>query len=363
MIQGRKTKSAEIAEKLKEKLLAERLPKDSPVMSVRELAEHFGISTSTAVRVLKLLVDQDVLYRKPQSGTFLKHDPPVIPVIVYAGPQADPENYDPLICDASLRLMKHFSELDIEPVLISYYELRHPEIAWHKLRKTNGLLVHASFLDESTWKTLRNYSGKIVVIGKAFIENRIPCSQVIPDFTSPLLEFDQFKRFDGYNKILIVQACHSNSSIGAENVRNILKLMKIPEKKIEQIRLKTTGNINAYILANRYFSEHRDLPDKTLIVSMSEYFSQSIREVFSSGGTMPDILNFDNMESYQKNAETAPYFTSIDWQMGLMACRALDLLCSQLDHPEEEQTILRIPAKLIIRKSVKAKSLPDRGRK
>ena len=359
MLYGRKTKTAVLAEKFQDELLAKKLPKDSPVMSARELAEHFAISPVTANGILKLLVEQDILYRKPQSGTFIKHDPPVIPVIAYAGPLADPENSDPLIYDASLRLMKHFTELDIELVLISFYELRHPEVAEQKFRKANGLLIHASFIDEITWKALRNYSGLIVVIGKAFIENRIACSQVIPDFASPLLEFNQYKRFDDYNKILIVQACHPNSSIGAENVRSILNFLKIPDKKIEQIRLKTSGNINAYILANRYFSRRCDLPDQTLIVSMSEYFSQAIREVFSRSGKMPDILNFDNMESYQKNPETAPYFTSIDWQLGLMSCRALDLLCSQLNNPQREQTILRIPAKLVIRESVKGKSTAE----
>ena len=82
---------------------------------------------------------------------------------------------------------------------------------------------------------------------------------------------------------------------------------------------------------------------------------------------MPDILSIDNLEDYENDSEGSPYFTSIDWQMGLMACRALDLLCDQLDHPGGEQTRIRIPAKLVIRKSVKGKSAaespPDRNRK
>ena len=363
MIRGRKTKTAELAEKLKEKLLAERLPKDSPIMSVRELAEYFGISTNTAARILNLLVMEDFLYHKPKSGTFIKNDPPVIPMIAYAGPLPDPENTDPLVYDASFRLLKHFSELGIEPVLISYYELRHPGLAAQKLRKTNGLLIHTSFFDEITWKSLRDFTGGIVVFGKTYFDNQIPYSQVFPDFTRPLLEFNRFKRFDDYKKILIVQADHFNSLTGAGAVRNVLKFLKVPDHKIEEIQFGTIGSINAYMKANRYFSQHRDCPNRTLIVSMSEYFSQAIREVFSKFGKMPDILSFDNLEDYENKFEGTPYFTSIDWQMGLMACRALDLLCSQLDHPGGEQTIIRIPAKLVIRESVKGKSLPKRNRK
>ncbi len=359
MLYGRKTKTAVLAEKFQDELLAKKLPKDSPVMSARELAEHFAISPVTANGILKLLVEQDILYRKPQSGTFIKHDPKTVPSIAYAGPLPDPENTDPLVYDASFRLLKHFSELGIEPVLISYYELRHPDLAGQKLRKTNGLLVHVSFFDESTWNVLRDYSGSIAVFGKTYFDNQIPYTQVFPDFTAPLLEFNRFNRFDRCNKILIVRAGHFNSSMVAETVRGILKQLKVPEKKIEEIRFDTSGSVNAYIQASRYFSNCRDLPDNTLIVSMSEYFSQAIREVFSRSGKMPDILNFDNMESYQKNPETAPYFTSIDWQLGLMSCRALDLLCSQLNNPQREQTILRIPAKLVIRESVKGKSTAE----
>ena len=353
MIQGRKTKTAELAEKLREKLLAERLPKDSPVMSVRELAEHFDISTNTAARILNLLVSEEFLYHRPKRGTFIKNDPPVIPVIAYAGPLPDPENTDLLVYDASSRLLKRFSELGIEPVLISYYELRHPNLAAQKLRKTNGLLIHTSFFDEITWKSLLEYSGGIVVFGKTYFDNQIPYSQVFPDFTSPLLDFNRFRRFDSYDRILIVQADHFNSLTGAETVRNVLKFLKVPDHKIEEIQFGTIGRINAYMKANRYFSLHGELPDRTLIVSMSEYFSTAVREVFSKSGKMPDILSFDNLEDYENKFEGTPYFTSIDWQMGLMACRALDLLCDQLDHPGGEQTIIRIPAKLVIRKSVK----------
>jgi len=353
MIQGRKTKTAELAEIFKEKLLAERSPKDSPVMSVRELAEHFRISTNTAARVLNLLVEQGFLYHKPKCGTYIKNDPPSVPQIAYAGPLPDPENTDPLVYDASFRLLKHFSELGIDPVLISYYELRHPNIAEQKLRKTNGLLIHASFFDEFTWKVMRDYSGGIVVFGKTYFDNQIPYSQVFPDFTGSLLDFDRFKRFDDYDKILIVQADHFNSLTAAETAQCVLKRLKVPEKKLEEIHFGTIGSINAYMQANRYFSRHRDLPERTLIVSMSEYFSQAIREVFSKSGNMPDILSFDNMEDYGNDSDGAPYFTSVDWQMGLMACRALDLLCEQLKNPKPEQVLLRIPAKLVIRESVK----------
>jgi len=352
MIYQRQSKTVQLAERFREELLAERLPKGTPVMSVRQLAEHFAVSTVTANRILNLLAEQDFLYRKPQSGTFIKHDPQTVPVIAYAGNLSDPENTDPLLYDATLRLMEHFTELGMEPVLISYHTLRHPELAGQKLRKTGGLLVESAFIDESTLKALWNYSGRIAVIGNTYIEDRIPCSQVIPDFTEPLLEFNRFKPIDSYRKILIVQAGHRNSKAGGNAVLRMLAHLKIPENKIEQVMLETRGNIQAYMRASGYFSKRGDLPDRTLIFSLSEYFSQAIREVFSRGRRMPDILNFDNMEAYQKNTGKA-YFTSIDRQMGPLFCRGLDLLLRQLKEPNGEQTVLQIPAKLVIRESVR----------
>ena len=353
MIQGRKTKTAELAEKLKAEIREKKLPKDSPFLSVRELAGRFGISTSTAARILKRLEEEGILYQKPQSGTFVKHGPETLPVIAYAGLLPEPGNPDPVRCNASFRLLAHFAELGIQPVLISYYDLLDPEAAAQKLEKTEGLLVYDGFLDDKTRKTLLDYTGKIAVIGKTFPEDFIPCCQVFPDFTEPLLEFDRFQKFDGYEKILIVRASHPNSSYAAEAVRRVLKVLAVSPEKIEEVRLETEGSLSAYIQASQYFFRRRDLPDRTLIVSLSEFFSQAIRDIFSKGGNMPDILSFDNMEGYRRDPEAAPFFTSIDWHVDRMSCRALDLLCEQLKDPEAELKILRDPAELIIRKSVK----------
>lgn len=354
MIYGRKTKTTELMEKFRNELQAQRMEKDSPVMSARELALHFGISPSTANNILTLLVKDGFLYRKKRSGTFIKNNPPVIPSIAYAGPLPDPEDTNPAQYHALLHLLEHFTELGLEPKLISYHTLRHPEQAQRELGKTNGLLIDGSFIDRITRKTLWDYPGIIAVKGSYFKESGLSCSQVIPDFTPPLLEFNRVCPFSEYDKILIVRASHQNSAAAAENVLRVLDRLSVPEKKIGTVVLETSGSINAYLLAGRYFSKHRDLPENTLIVCMSEYFSQAIREVYISGKFMPDILSFNNLEGYMTESDVQPWFTSVDCQAGTAACRALDLLCEQLMKPKPEQTLIQLPAKLIIRESVKS---------
>ena len=142
-------------------------------------------------------------------------------------------------------------------------------------------------------------------------------------------------------------------------IRSVLERRHFPEQKIETVMISCSGNVNAYLRASRYFSQCGDFPEKTLIISMSEYFSQAAREVFSGRKSMPDILNIDNQEAYVKDSDAKPWFTSIDCQAGTAACRALDLLCEQLKTPSRERMILRIPTELVIRESVKNNEKKD----
>lgn len=325
MNQGRQTKAAALAEKLHSELLAKRLPAGSPAMSARELAQRFSISTVTANRILDRLVEEDVLYRVPQSGTFVKYDPPVIPVIAYAGPLPDSTNDDPIQRDIALQLMEHFVTLNIEPKLFSYHIFRHQELAKKELKNTNGLLLHSSFIDEVTLKAIWDYPGQIAVFGNAYIIDDFPCSQVIPDFTEPMLKFNRDRRFEDYDKILLLKAAHRNSEACAENCLRIFHRFEVTDK-VEIISLSACGNFNAYHKAFRYFSQCGRLPKKTLIVSPSRFFVYGIRDVFSSDpAAMPDIL-------------------SLDHKLGQIACEALDLLLGQLKQTDRKQKIIRISA-------------------
>ena len=176
MICERSTKTSELAERLRTELLARRLPSGSPVASVRELASRYGVSTVTADRILNLLVKEDFLYRIPQSGTFIKHDPPVVPVIGYAGHLPGPGATDIIQAAAAKRLQEHLTQTGVEQHIISYHELRHPELVERKLNALNGLLISAAFIDEVTRPVLWRFKGRIVVFANTYIWT--PCRAV-----------------------------------------------------------------------------------------------------------------------------------------------------------------------------------------
>ena len=195
MIENRQTKSSGLAERLRAELLAGQYPSGSPVASVRELAKRYGISTVTADKILRQLVKEDFLYRVPQSGTFIKHDPPPVPVIGYAGCLPDPaDKWSSILQTAYRHLQDYLAEQKFEQHIIPYHELRHGAQAEKRLKHLNGLLLSASFIDDVTLPVIRKFKGRIVLMDNVSIFNQFPCSQVIPDYTPALREF--VERYD-----------------------------------------------------------------------------------------------------------------------------------------------------------------------
>lgn len=358
MIGGKKTKALILAEQFQKELLKSGMPKDSPVMSARDLAQHCGSSVVTADRVLKILVENDFLYRIPRRGTFIRHDPPRQFRIAYAGPLPQPDHGDPIKDHAVTLLLEHFAKLGVEPVLIPYYTLRRPAQAKKILDMTDGLLLDVSFIDECSFKMLWDYKGKIVALGNQYIENKLPCSQVIPDYTEALKQFDQYACFTHYEKIIIVKAMHHNSTGSAESVCRILRGSGVPEHKIEQVSIgnspESGGTAAAYFGAFRHFRSIKNQLKDHLVICMSEHFAGALRELFlEETQSAPDILSFDNTEAYTLSRKKKGFFTSVDRQAAKRNIKALDLLCRQLKDDSEGNEIHFVPAKLVIRSSVK----------
>ena len=353
MICERSTKTSELAERLRTELLARRLPSGSPVTSVRELASRYGVSTVTADRILNLLVKEDFLYRIPQSGTFIKHDPPVVPVIGYAGHLPGPGATDIIQAAAAKRLQEHLTQTGVEQHIISYHELRHPELVERKLDALNGLLISAAFIDEVTRPVLWRFKGRIVVFANTYIMDRLPCSQVIPDYTRALTEFTEKYDPERYERIQILSAGHPNAVASERNIRNILQCLGVSAGKIETLNLKGINNLSAQMAALRYFSGLREDLRNTLVLSLSGYFSIGMREVFRNTEEMPDILSFDNLEEYAEPSPERPFFTAVDCRMPDIYQAGADLLTHQITEQDERNQIIQIPARLVVRDSIR----------
>ncbi len=353
MICERLTKTSELAERLRAELQAKRLPSGSPAASVRELASRYGISTATADKILNRLVKEDFLYRIPQSGTFIKHNPPVVPAIGYAGHLPGPDATDIIQCAAAKEVQEHLTRAELEPLILSYHELRHPALAEKKLSHLNGLLISATFIDDATRPVLWKFRGKIVVIASTYIMERLPCSQVIPDYTRALTEFSEKYDLEKYRKILILSAGHPNAVASERNIRNLLQCLGVSLGKVETLNLKGINNLSAQMAALRYFSSLKEDLKDTLILSLSEYFSIGMREVFRNAGEMPDILSFDNLEGYMEPPPEKPFFTAVDCRMPEIYKAGADLLRNLITKQDSCNYIIQIPARLVVRDSIR----------
>lgn len=322
-------------------------------MSTRELAQYFGISVVTANKILDLLEKQDVVYRIPQSGTFIKHDPPVIPEIVFAGVIPGPVFTNPLKDSATEQLFEYLHSLNIEPRILPYQALSNPLRAEKILANSNGLLLDASFVDSQTLQPLWNYKGKIVVTGNLYSVDELPCSQVIPDLSEPLTEFNELCPLSEYRQIILLEAKHRNSTAAAQSVRSILNCLGISEEQLTVVQLPVPNSSTAFWSAARYFSDKKDLDENTLILSLSDYFSLGIREAYHDMPHSPDILSFDNLEQYDDSFSGTPCLCSIDYQWNKIYQKAVELLCRQLNEKDPCFQLIKVPAKLIMRKSVK----------
>ena len=94
--------------------------------------------------------------------------------------------------------------------------------------------------------------------------------------------------------------------------------------------------------------------DDSLIISLSGYFSRGICRALSGKGELPDILSIDNLDSYEKCSFFGePYLTAIDRNMGRIFREAARLIYDQVKSGDERKVIIKIPAKLAIRKSIR----------
>ena len=91
----------------------------------------------------------------------------------------------------------------------------------------------------------------------------------------------------------------------------------------------------------------------TLIVSISGYFARGICRALKQRGERADILSVDNLDGYEKcSFFDEPYLTAIDRNMGRIFRDAVRLLYDQIRNGDERKVIIKVPAKLVIRRSI-----------
>lgn len=355
------SKSHILAQRWRKELQNQHLPADTSVMSVRDFANHYQVASATADRVFKLLTEENFIYRIPRKGAFLRHAPPATQMLGFSGPVPSPDHENVLYKEA-FRQCCHNLAVQQHPLrFIAYHELQQPKLAAEKLSDLDGFLLEACFIDSLTLPALQQFHGRIVVTGACYIIDEFPCSQVIPDFRSGLLQLAQQFDLSVYENFLVVTASHRNALIMQKQLFQFFAEQQIRREQIKVLEFVTDGSLSAESQAMQYFSNKPGSWDKTLIVTLSDYFSFGIQEAFREHGSMPDIFSIDNLEDFLPALDNnRKFFTSIDKSMSRIYCEAADLLLRLLTSQDDRNYIISIPTSLVPRESLHCPRLPAR---
>ena len=356
IMQQKVLRRTELAEKLKQDIYLKELQVGDRIGSIRRLAMRYHTTPLTVNRTLNALVEEQILYRDENGCCRIMNAPPVKPRLGYAGEPILPSgNLDCLMQDAVRKLFNELDKLNSSPQIIGYHELCNPEIAMQRLKNINGLIVHDSFFDDNTCEVLNKLNIPIVRIGQALPKySAFSSSEVVQFFDPALKEFAQYCKLESYKKIFIVHTSHWNSAKLAREIRHFLHNCKL-DNIIETVTLDKAPWNNAELQAFCFFQQtDKSMWDDSLIISLSGYFSRGICRALSGKGELPDILSIDNLDSYEKCSFFGePYLTAIDRNMGRIFREAARLIYDQVKSGDERKVIIKIPAKLAIRKSIR----------
>ena len=347
----------QILDQYRQELLSSNLPAKHRLESVRQLAARMHCAPGTAAAVLLDLCAENLIYSVPGKGYFLNKKPETRKKIGYLGNTPAPF-IDAAVNEALIALMDHLeSNKDVDIMHIQYRALQNIESGKKLLRNLDGLLLHASFLDDNSLLILHTFNKPIVVFGAFFQEKRLLCNQVMADFSTALKEFCQCCDLNKYARIVIMPTQTRNSTETAQRLVDYFNMTGVTSRVIIQNTNVTSGYGNVIFGHNLAGRFTEDDVKNSLFILLSDHISCGVYSYIEQNGLspemLPDILSVDNYEGHDPELQHNAFFTTIDRSIKECNIQAADLLFSELKTPSNHRTILQIPTKLIIRKSIR----------
>lgn len=347
-------KRGQIVERLQQDIVEKELRSGDRIGSIRQLAMRYHVAPLTISRMLEELIGKDYLYRDRRGCFCLKHDPPQKLYLGYAGIPIIPGNMNCLLSDATAKLFAELEKQNAPPQIISYHECCDLALTRRRLADLNGLLVHECFVDKQTVKIWDNLNIPVVRIGQSDLREEFNCSEVVQNLTPALNEFAEYCDWDFYDRIICLRATHGNAIMDHLHVEKMLKKFKQTHKQ-QTIDIPCYTHEQAELAAFYDFMERaRQDWSKTLIIAGSGYFARGIVRALRQYGELPDILCIDNLDGHEKNPLfNEPYFTAIERNMTEIFQEAASLLCDLVRRRDHKIFYLKVPASLVVRKSIK----------
>ncbi len=355
-------KSKDIAAIIRKEIADRRLNAHTAVPSVRSLSERFGISTVTADKAINQLVEEDLIYRISGSGSYVKNDPRRIYKIgIGCTVSMAARHFNtnlPEISPMWEPCLEVFHKHGYEPQIIPYRTLRDPELSLRNIQELDGLLLSTAFVDSYTARELQHFKGKIVVFEGNFLQEQIPCSQVMPDLQMGVKQIFDLVNPHDYPGIIIIRAYHPNAQAITNALLAGLQKHDYPADRIQVKEIKVAsgdnGQMSAYIASRAMAEKCRG----KLVFSASDFksfgFVNALREKKLEPGRDVDLISFDNLEgAFNILPFDTPYLTSVNMPVERIAREATELLINLLETRDDRTHIIKIPTHLEVRNTVK----------
>ena len=182
----------------------------------------------------------------------------------------------------------------------------------------------------------------------------LPFHEVVLDNGSGLREAAKKMMEFPPEEVLIVYESHENGKNRKNIFENSICALGYPEERIRSFIIETdalNNGVPSYRLGLQLCSEIKG----KFLFSTSDVVSFSMLEAFREKGLKVgkdfQLLSYDNLEDYGSLPLKEPFLTTIDAPKMRCAERSAELLLEQIGKPQDEITIIRIPTKLVIRKT------------
>ena len=348
-----------ICNTLEEMILRGELRAGEKLASNSELAKFFNVSTLTADRAVRKLVDAGLVYRKHGIGTFIAESPRRITDKKYHIGIADMQYPEASIWDKVIGILSRtsinfFYSKHCDVKMLDYKTVYDIEQFKEKTAGLDGLLVSYSFLDTVTSSNLKTFKGPVVI---SDIKSRIdlPFHQVVLDISNAVRKAVSLLMKNPPKKVFIIYEDNSAGKERAKCFSEILLESGFCKENIRYFSTKQKNYNNSDTIAPAAKEIVSDLQNN-FIFSTSDIISLKLLDIFQEYNLEAkrdfQLLSCDNLEWINPDRKHLPVLTTIDLVKAHRATKAAELLLQYLNNPcKNEIVTIKINGELTIRET------------
>lgn len=344
-------------------IASNRLPTDTKLITAKQMAKRYNVSSMTVNRALNRLVKQGTIYRRQGSGTFVGkicYNKTQVKVKVFSWQYNES---DPL-AEAAYGTFYHALIEGLEQcgcsVNISTKLPFHNKIfASEHVERYDLLIVPSGMVNYQTAPLLKKLQTPIILINDDKL-SPWPFHQVFHDYVPGFTKALDYIKSQGFNHIFVAGSTGETSAYRCKVLERCAKQAKIHYEELPLLSDNYSTKPQAALCYGRehgkYLMQHKT---RGVVFALSDFIAFGIIDVFKENsielGRKIKLISYDNLEGRGVYTSGEPVLTSINHPLKPLAEHIVQLAeyivshkikCDDLNH------IIRVPAaELIIRKS------------